>query len=122
MDLNEKKPAPRVQLTLPMSFRKVYGRRDENGILKNISLSGAFLETHNETYFPKDKLIFTMKVSGRTRKINVEIVWKSQSGYGIQFLPFNQTDVQLIDDLIYFVNVKRENKKTLLSSIFDKVS
>ncbi len=114
-------PAPRVSLDLPVEFRKTYGRRDEYGSLKNISLTGAFLESNNATFLPNDKLIFQMRVSGRERKINAKVIWKNQLGYGVRFLPFNKTDVQLVDDLIYFVNIKKESKKTLLSSIFKKV-
>ena len=114
-------PAPRVVLNMPVEFRKTYGRRDEYGYLKNISLTGAFLKSNNSNYLPNDKLIFQMRVSGRERKINATVVWKNDLGYGVQFLPFNKTDVQLVDDLIYFVNVKKESKKDLLSSIFNKV-
>jgi len=122
MELNNNEVAPRVVLSLPILFRKTYGRRDENGLLKNISLTGALLESTNQNYAPNDKLIFQMHVSGRERNINAKIVWQGANGYGVQFLPFNKADVQLIDDLIYFVNVKKEGKKDLLSSIFKKVS
>ena len=122
MDLNSNEVAPRVVLSLPILFRKTYGRRDENGLLKNISLTGALLESTNQNYMPNDKLIFQMHVSGRERNINAKVIWKGTNGYGVQFLPFNKADIQLIDDLIYFVNVKKESKKDLLSSIFKKVS
>lgn len=122
MELDNNEVAPRVILSLPILFRKTYGRRDENGLLKNISLTGAFLESANENYLPNDKLIFQMHVSGRMRNINAKIVWKGNNGYGVQFMPFNKADIQLIDDLIYFVNVKKESKRDLLSSIFKKVS
>ena len=60
--------APRVVLSLPVKFRKTYGRREEQGLLKNISLTGAFLESTNENYIKNDKLVFQMEVSGRQRK------------------------------------------------------
>ena len=122
MELNNSEVAPRVVLSLPILFRKTYGRRDENGLLKNISLTGALLESSNQNYMPNDKLIFQMQVSGRERNINAKIVWKGSGVYGVRFMPFNKADIQLIDDLMYFVNVKKENKKDLLSSIFKKVS
>ncbi len=122
MDIANSEVAPRVQLSLPVRFRKTYGRRDENGLLKNISLTGAFLQSTNDNYIRNDKLIFHMEVSGRQRKIEAKVVWKNDVGYGVNFLPFNRTDVQLIDDLIYFVNENKETKKDLLQSIFSKVS
>ena len=42
-----KAPAPRTPLNLDVSFRRNYARQDVTGILKNISLSGAFLEVES---------------------------------------------------------------------------
>ena len=48
-------PAPRIPLKLDVEYRKSYGRSQEIGILKNISLSGAFLEHTNEEIKVEDK-------------------------------------------------------------------
>ena len=57
MNLAEKVPAPRIPLKLDVEYRKSYGRSGEMGHLKNISLSGAFLEHENEALKEGDKVI-----------------------------------------------------------------
>lgn len=111
-------PAPRVPLKLEVEYRRSYGRNDDHGHLKNISLSGAFLDHENGELKVGDKLAVTFKVGGRIRKINALIVWSNESGSGVRFLPTNNRDVQIIDDLIYFVESKRENRRTVLDDIF----
>ena len=119
----EKKPAPRVALRIDIEFRKSYARQASYGILKNISLTGAFLQTNHATNLAiGDKLGLHFNVSGRERNITSQIVWKNQYGCGLKFLPFNNRDIQIIDDLIYFVNSSKENKKSVLADILNKVS
>ena len=115
---NHLAPAPRVPLKLEVEYRRSYGRSADHGQLKNISLSGAFLEHDNGELKVSDKLAVTFKVGGRIRKINALIVWSNESGSGVRFLPTNNRDVQIIDDLIYFVESKRENRRTVLDDIF----
>lgn len=115
---NQEKPAPRVPLRLEVEYRRSYGRSTDYGHLKNISLSGAFLEHANNELKVSDKLAVTFKVGGRVRKINALIVWSNEAGSGVRFLPTNNRDVQIIDDLIYFVESKRENRRTVLDDIF----
>jgi len=116
----DKTPAPRIPLKLDVEYRKSYGRSTEVGALKNISLSGAFLEHGNEALKNNDRVAITFKVGGRVRKINAVIVWSNESGAGIKFLPNNNRDVQIVDDLMYFVESKRESRKTVLDDIFKK--
>ncbi len=111
-------PAPRVPLKLEVEYRRSYGRNADHGHLKNISLSGAFLEHENGELKISDKLAVTFKVGGRVRKINALIIWSNESGSGVRFLPTNNRDVQIIDDLIYFVESKRESRRTVLDDIF----
>jgi len=86
--------------------------------LKNISLSGAFLEHELDGVSPGDKLQITFKVGGRTRKVNALIIWMNEAGCGVKFLPTNGRDVQIVDDLMYFVESGRENRRSLLGDIF----
>lgn len=116
----DKAPAPRIPLKLDVEYRKSYGRSTEIGALKNISISGAFLEHDNEALKNNDRVAITFKVGGRVRKINAVIIWSNQNGAGIKFLPNNNRDVQIVDDLMYFVESKRENRKTVLDDIFKK--
>lgn len=114
-------PAPRLPLQLSVDFRKSYARQDGKGTLKNISLTGAFMETAALDLVPSDKLIITFRVSERTRKMIGKVVWKNGSGCGIKFQPFNKRDVQIVDDLMYFVENTRECRKEVLDSILKQV-
>lgn len=111
-------PHPRIPLSLDVDFRRSYGRNSALGVLKNISLSGAFLEHELDGVASGDKLQITFKVGGRTRKVNALIIWMNSAGCGVKFLPTNGRDVQIVDDLMYFVESGRENRRSLLGDIF----
>jgi hypothetical protein len=115
-------PAPRVPLRFDVEYRRSYARSGEKGILKNVSLSGAFLECGTDMLSPKDKVTLEFMVGGRTRKLNATVVWMSSAGAGVVFHHFNNRDLQIIDDLIYFVESKRSKRRNVLDSIFKKVS
>jgi len=115
-------PAPRTPLVLPVSFKKSYAREESKGVLRNISISGAFLEFRDHNLRKNDKVRLTFEVSGRVRKINALIVWTNPAGCGIKFQPANNRDVQIVDDLIYFVESSRSDKKTVLDKIFKRVA
>ena len=115
-------PAPRVPLLMPIEFRKTYSRQTTKGGLLNISLTGAFLELMAEDLAVNDQIHLHFKVSGRERVLQANIVWKNTSGAGIQFHPENNQDVQIIDDLIYFVKTRRDSKCQVLNSIFGKIA
>jgi hypothetical protein len=111
-------PAPRLPLQMNVEFRKSYGRQNSKGILKNISLTGAFLETETLELAPSDKLVLELVVSDRRRKMAATIIWKNRHGCGVMFQPFNKRDVQLVDDLMYFVQNRREFRRNILADIF----
>lgn len=117
------KPAPRLPLYLDVEFKKNYARKPEVGKLKNISLTGAFLEiTSTDLIEPKDKLTLKFNVSGRERSVTASVIWKNQWGCGLAFKPFNNRDVQIVDDLMYFIETKRKAQQNVLESIFAKVA
>src|SRR3954471_19738384 len=119
MDVKQDKvPAPRIPLQMQIEYRKSYGRQNAKGILKNISLTGAFLETETIELAPEDKVVLEFVVSERRRKMTATIVWKTAGGCGVQFHPFNRRDVQIVDDLMYFVQNRREFRRNLLEDIF----
>jgi hypothetical protein len=122
MNETEQTPSPRIPLKLEVEYRKSYGRSGETGLLKNISLTGAFLEHVNEELKSSDKVTITFKVGGRVRKINASIIWSNSRGSGIRFLPTNNRDVQIVDDLMYFVESKRENRRSVLDDIIKQVA
>lgn len=113
-----KVPAPRIPLQMNVEFRKSYGRQNTKGTLKNISLTGAFLETETLELAPSDKVVLEIIVSERRRKMPATIVWKTNKGCGVQFHPFNRRDVQIVDDLMYFVQNRRDFRRSILEDIF----
>lgn len=118
----ERQIAPRIPLAIDVEFRKSYSRQFNKGTIKNISLSGAFLERDNIEFTPGDKLQMTLNVGSRERKLSAEVVWKNPSGIGLKFHHTNNRDIQIVDDLMYFAENKRESQKDVLGDIFDKVS
>lgn len=115
-----KTPARRIPLQLDISYKKSYARQDSKGILSNISITGAFLKTDTNKVQVGEKVVLYFEVSGRRRKIQAKIVWKNEVGAGLNFMPFNNRDVQLIDDLMYFVESSRESRRSILETIFKK--
>ncbi len=116
------KPSSRYPLELDIEFKKNYARNLVSGTLKNISLTGAFLENSLKDLNSRDKISITLNLSGRKRVVLATIIWKNIRGCGVRFSPFNNQDIQIIDDLIYFLESKRETKKNVLSNIFEKVA
>jgi len=115
-------PAPRLPLILDVEFRKNYARNSELGRLKNISLTGAFLQSSNIEIQPRDKIVLTIIVSGRARKVHASVIWRNPLGCGVRFQPSNNRDVQIVDDLIYFVENQRSSRRSVLDDIFKQVS
>ncbi len=116
-------PAPRLPLKMDIDYRRNYARQNDQGLLKNISLTGAFLETSQTQLMSVDeKLTVNFEVSGRKREVHALVIWKNELGYGIQFQPDNNRDVQIVDDLMYFVETNKESKKSVFDSILKKVS
>lgn len=115
-------PQPRIPLSLDVDFRRSYGRSSALGVLKNISLSGAFIEHELDSVAAGDKLQITFKVGGRVRKVNAQIIWTNEIGSGVKFMPTNGRDIQIVDDLMYFVESSRENRRSLLGDIFKETA
>ena len=122
MSSKDTAPLPRIPLKLDVEFRRSYGRNSSDGLLKNISLSGAFLEHEVESIKASDKLQIIFKVGGRIRKVNAQVIWSNSLGSGIKFLPTNGRDVQIVDDLMYFVESHRNTRRSLLDDIFKQAS
>ena len=115
-------PAPRTPLHLNVFFKKNYAREEVNGTLKNISLTGAFLVIEGENFRSSEKIHLRFVVSGRERTITSQIIWANSAGCGVRFLPTNNRDIQIVDDLIYFVESKRTDRRSVLDDIMKKVS
>ena len=115
-------PAPRIPLQMAIEYRKSYGRQNTKGVLKNISLTGAFLQTETIELAATDKVVLEFVVSDRRRKMAATIIWKNSKGCGIRFAPFNKRDTQIVDDLMYFVQNNRDFRRTLLDDIFKQAA
>lgn len=122
MEKKPSKPSPRIPLKLDVEFRRSYARSSEVGHLKNISLTGAFLETDRSGLKLNDKVAITFTVGGRMRRIHASVIWVNQKGCGLHFKPFNNRDVQIVDDLMYFVETKRDTRRGVLDDIFKQVA
>lgn len=123
MEANQNQvPSPRIPLQLQVEYRKSYGRQNAKGILKNISLTGAFLETDTLELAPADKVVLEIVVSERRRKMSATIIWKTPAGCGVMFQPFNKRDVQIVDDLMYFVQNRRDFRRNILDDIFKRAA
>ncbi|WP_413585903.1 PilZ domain-containing protein [Bdellovibrio sp. HCB274] len=116
-----KVPAPRTPLNLEVSFKRNYAREETKGTLKNISISGAFLEFTGGLVRANEKLHLMFVVAGRERKVAAHVIWANSSGAGVKFMPVNNRDVQIVDDLIYFVENGRTESRSVMDSIFKKV-
>ena len=115
-------PAPRLPLTLPIEFRKNYSRKMDQGDLRNISLSGAFLAHASNDILINDKINICFKVSGRERVLQASVIWKNSNGAGLRFHPDNNRDVQIVDDLMYFVRDRRSKNRSVFESILSEIS
>lgn len=114
-------PAPRTPLHIEVQFRKNYAREGTHGTLKNISLTGAFLRHTEDGLAMGEKLVINFIVSGRERAVHAQVIWTNSVGSGIRFMPMNNRDTQIIDDLIYYVESKRQGSRGVLDQIFKKV-
>ena len=116
-------PAERIPLQYDVTFKKNYSRNPSKGLLQNLSMTGAFLATSLEEGLEvSEKISIEFQISGRRRKVTSKVIWKNKVGVGIQFIPTNNQDVQIIDDLLFFVQNKRETSKDILDQIFQKVA
>lgn len=116
-------PARRIPLSMGVEFRKSYAREGSSGTLLNLSVTGAYLKTDEASLIQiGEKISVVIQVFGRARKVSAKVVWKNPFGAGVQFIPTNNRDVQIVDDLIYFVENSRTEKKSLLDTIIKKVA
>ncbi len=116
-----KVPAPRTPLNLEVSFKRNYARDETKGTLKNISISGAFLEFSGGDVRANEKLNLLFIVAGRERKVAAHVIWTNSLGCGVKFMPQNNRDVQIVDDLIYFVENDRSGRRSIMDTILKKV-
>ena len=118
---NDGKPAQRHAVELAFEFKKNYARQSSKAEVCNISLTGALIKT-DQPLKPSEKLNVYLSVSGRTRKVAARVIWVGARGVGLQFEPFNNRDLQIVDDIIYYATEKNESTKSVFDSILNKVA
>jgi hypothetical protein len=114
-------PQPRHNVDLAFEFKRNYARQSAKAEVQNISLTGALIKT-SVSLKPSEKLNVYLSVSGRTRKVAARVVWVSDLGVGLEFQPFNNRDLQIVDDIIYYATEKNSSTKDLLDTILLKVA
>ncbi len=115
-------PAPRTPLSYEVDFRKSYARESQKGLIRNISLTGAYIELEKDLLAPGEKISLVLIVSGRERVVHANVIWANETGAGLKFKPQNNRDVQIVDDLIYFAESSRSTNKSVFDQIIKKVS
>ena len=115
------KPAKRHRVELKFEFKRSYARQPAQAEVKNLSLTGALIKI-DQPLRPAEKISVFLAISGRTRKVNAEVIWAGDGVSGIKFLPFNNRDLQIVDDIIYYATEKSHSTKELLDTILNKVA
>jgi hypothetical protein len=114
-------PQQRHSIELAFEFKRNYARQSAKAEVQNISLTGALIKT-SVSLKPSEKLNVYLSVSGRTRKVAARVVWVGDRGVGLEFQPFNNRDLQIVDDIIYYATEKNSSTKDLLDTILLKVA
>ena len=115
------KPAQRHFVELKFEIKRSYARVPAPAEVKNLSLSGAFIRTEDPLK-TAEKINVFLTVSGRTRRIAAQVIWVGERGAGIKFMPFNNRDLQIVDDIIYYATEKTQSTRDLLDTILSKVA
>ena len=121
MKLSTLRPARRVPLALTVSFRKSYSRQNGMGHFKNLSSTGAFLE-HQIELCPQEKVHLEINTGGNLRQIAAEVIWSNSGGSGLRFLPQNERDKVIINDLLEMIDQNRDDHHQIMNMIFNRVA
>ncbi len=119
---NSNAPAKRIKLNLQVDLRKSYWRKSKKVNFLNISQTGAYMQIPDMPVQINEKISLKLNVGSRTRKIEARVVWTNEFGAGICFLFKSNRDMQLIDDLMYFVEAGRKDQIQVLSDILKNVA
>lgn len=114
-------PAPRTVFNLEVQFRKSYARAISNGRLRNISLTGAYLEC-TEFFHLQERFQFHFFIGGQLHFVAAETVWRSSNGYGVKFITIKKRDTRVIEDVVQIAESMRYGKQQLLSNILKSAS
>jgi hypothetical protein len=118
---NNGEPAQRFAVDISLEFRRNYSRNSDRAQVKNLSVTGALVKTEMPLKL-SEKINVFLTVSGRTRRVPAKVVWVGDRGVGLVFQHFNNRDLQIVDDIIYYATEKTSTDKSLLDTILSKVA
>lgn len=81
---------------------EVFGRMETmHGTMKNLSVSGCFLELTKGEYIPQEgdciRVILPLKSINKTRNLFGQVVWKKGSGFGITFIKKDEISKKMLE-------------------------
>lgn len=136
-----------IPVKLDVEYKKIYARNFENAQLKQINNSEAYLffqpedstkdqpatnmdlqredairnkGDKKEILHLKDKISIVLAVGQRKRTLQASVISKDPYGVKVKFHFYNKRDYQIVDDLIYFVEKSKEERRKRLDFIFDQ--
>jgi hypothetical protein len=88
-------------LTQEKAYLEIFGRMGTLiAEMKNLSISGAFLEIVQGDYIPKKgdlvRVTIPLESLGRTHSVNAEIIWGKSLGVGVCFLNRQETMTKML--------------------------
>lgn len=114
-------PAKRTYVGQEITFKLAYSRTTSKGLLKNISSTGAFIQSEG-LVAKLGKIVVTLIGYGNERDIAAEIVWTNEQGYGIKFIPRNKRDLRIIEDLVECSEKLKSERLNCLPKVFGAIS
>ena len=107
---------------LNVEYKKKYARHSKMGTLKNISNSEAYLLTKDDSFFLniKDEVSILFRLGERKRIVQASVISKDNHGIKIKFQFYNNKEYQIVDDLIYFIEKSKEERRQSLDFIFSQ--
>lgn len=80
---------------------EVFGRMETmKGMMKNLSVSGCFLELTKGDYIPQEgdciRMVLPLKSLNKTRNIFGQVVWKKGVGFGVTFIKKEEVSKKML--------------------------
>ena len=111
------KPAPRIPLKVAISFRRSYARKLDYGTLKNISLTGAYLETELKD-LTTGETVFKSSARNSKDKIGLDYVDYFSSSEGIAI--YKDHEYQLISSYNNTTDTDQDSMAVIYMYVLDR--
>lgn len=88
-------------MTRERAYLEIFGRMGTlTAEMKNLSLTGAFLELIQGDYIPQKgdliRITIPLESLGRSHSVNAEVIWGKSLGFGICFLNREETMTKML--------------------------